>query len=65
MLQRKFWLNDAAQKLHTHWSFTPANPQPKMPKEYAIATTVQSMFYNNLQRIIVHAASSAINENKL
>jgi len=35
-------------KLHTHWSFPQATPRPKMPKEYAIATTVKSMFYNNL-----------------
>ena len=26
-------------KLHTHWSFAPANTRPKMPKEYTIATT--------------------------
>ena len=31
-------------KLHTHWAFTPATARPKMPKEYAIATTVQACF---------------------
>ena len=43
MVKSNVYLNDLEKnpvpKLHTHWSFPRAAPRPKMPKEYAIATT--------------------------